>query len=133
MELSQNLVVTHAKSQHLRGKSLSREAVLVHEDLQGTGSPRFYTWSSKLVNSIHALKVKVLPNGFKGEVVAGEKYATAVETGEYSKTGEIDTGAIGVELGTPNRRAFPFLGPAITESAPAIILLFAKAVRRAVK
>ena len=115
MERAQNLVVTHAKSQHLRGASLSREAVLEHEDLQGTGSPRFFTWSAKLVNSIHAEKVKVFVNGIKGEVTAGERYATKIE------------------LGGPNRRAFPFMGPALVGTAPATILLFAAAVKKVIK
>ena len=115
MERSQNLVATHAKEQHLSGASLSREAVLEHEDLQGTGAPRFFTWSAKLVNSIKAEKVKVFVNGIKGKVTASEPYATKIE------------------IGSANSRAFPFMGPALVETSVAQIALFAAAVKKVIK
>ena len=108
-------MATHAKGQHLRGNSLSREAVIEHEDLQGTGSPRFFTWSAKLVNSIKPEKVKVFANGLKGEVTASEPYATKIE------------------IGSSNSRAFPFFGPALVETAVAQIALFAAAVKKVIK
>ena len=125
MEKSQNLVVTHAKSNHTAASGLSGEEIKIHPD------PRYYTHTSKLTNSIRAEKVKVLPNGLKGEVTAGEKYATAVETGDYNKTGEID--AIGTEIGTSNRRAFPFMGPALVAKAIESISLFSAAVKKVIK
>ena len=109
MEKSQNLVATNAKNNHIAASGLSAEERRTHTD------PRFYTWSAKLVNSIHAEKVKVFVNGIKGEVTAGEKYATKIE------------------LGGPNSRAFPFLVPALVETGPATILLFAEAVRKVIK
>jgi len=125
MEKSQNLVATHAKSNHVAGKPLSRAERKAHPDA------RFYSWSSDLVNSIHAEKVEVFVNGIKGEVTAGEKYATAVETGDYNKTGDIS--AIGTELGTANRRAFPFMGPALAGTAVQVIALFGAAVKKVIK
>jgi len=38
-----------------------------------------------------------------------------------------------IEIGGPNSRAFPFFGPALTETAPAAILLFAVAVKKVIK
>jgi len=107
MEKAQNNVATHAKARHQAG--VSREEAILHPD------SRFYTWSAKLVNSIHPLKVKIHLNGLTGEVVAGEKYATLIE------------------LGGPNRRAFPFMDPAVTETAPVNIALFAAAVAEVIR
>jgi hypothetical protein len=109
MEKAQNLVATHAKSNHIVGSSISPSGRKEHSD------PRFYTWSAKLVNSIRPLKVKVFVNGLEGDVVAGEKYATKVE------------------IGGPNSRAFPFLGPALIETAPQAVLILAAAVRKVIK
>ncbi len=109
MEKAQNLVVTHAKSNHRAGSQISPGERKAHTD------PRFYVWSNDLLSSIRAEKVKVFVNRITGEVVAGEKYATKIE------------------LGGPNSRAFPFFGPAITETAPAAILLFATAVKKVIK
>ena len=109
MELSQNLVATHAKASHIRGKSLSLAERKEHPD------ERFYGWTQKLANSIHALKVKATPIKIEGSVVAGEKYAAKVETGG------------------PNSRAFPFLGPAVNENGEAIIGIFIAGIRRIVK
>ena len=109
MEKGQNLVATHAKSNHRVASGLSRAAIKEHAD------PRFYTRSTKLVSGIKAEKVKIFVNGLKGEVTASEPYATRVE------------------IGGPNSRAFPFFGPAVTETAPAVILLFATAVKQVIK
>jgi len=68
-----------------------------------------------LVNSIKAEKVKALPYGITGEVTASEPYATLIE------------------VGGPNRRAFPFFGPALVEEGPGIIILFGAAVSKVIK
>ena len=109
MEKAQNLVATHAKSNHIRAKGLPREVIKLHAD------PRFYIRSNKLVSGIKPEKIKVFVNGLRGEVTASEKYATKVE------------------IGGPNSRAFPFFGPALVDSTPAIILLFATAVKKVIK
>jgi len=109
MEKAQNLVATHAKNNHRVGSQLSPGERKSHPD------PRFYTWSAKLVNSIHAEKVQVFVNGLKGEVTAGEKYATKIE------------------LGGPNSRAFPFMAPALTETAVPVVALLGAAVKKVIK
>lgn len=109
MELSQNKVVTNAKSRHVVGSQLSREQRKSHPD------ERFYTWSAGLVNSIKAEKVKAFTYGITGEVTASKKYATLIE------------------IGGPKRRAFPYFGPALVEEGPGIIILFGAAVAKAIK
>ena len=109
MELSQNKVATNAKSRHVVGSQLSRPERKSHTD------PRFYTWSSDLVNSIKAEKVKASITGITGEVTASEPYATLIE------------------VGGPNRRAFPFFGPALTEEAVAIVAILGAAVSKVIK
>ena len=107
MEKSQNLIATNAKSRHQA--RVSREEAILHPDT------RFYTWSGKLVSSIKAEKVQVFVNAIKGEVTASEPYATLIE------------------IGGPNRRAFPYFGPALTEEAAPIILLMGNAVAKVIK
>lgn len=109
MEKSQNLVATHSKNNHIAASQLSAGERKTHSD------PRFYTHSSKLVNSIKPEKVKVFVNGLKGEVTASEPYATKIE------------------IGSSNSRAFPFFGPALVETAVAQIALFAAAVKKVIK
>ena len=109
MEISQALVANSAKANHLKAKNLSAAERKVHSD------PRFYSWSQKLVNSIHAEKVKVSAFGIKGEVSAGEKYAARVE------------------LGTANSRAFPFLEPALAKNSQEIINILGAAVKKVIK
>jgi len=109
MEKAQNLVVTHSKSNHIAASGLSAGERKTHSD------ERFYTHSADLVNSIKPEKVKVFVNGLKGEVTASEPYATKIE------------------IGGPNRRAFPFMGPALTGTAVAQIALFAAAVKKVIK
>jgi len=109
MEKSQNLVATNAKSKHVVGSSLSGEQRKSHPD------SRFYTWSAKLVNSIKPEKVKVLSYGLTGEVTASEAYATLIE------------------IGGPNRRAFPFFGPALEEEAVGIVAILGVAVSKVIK
>jgi len=75
----------------------------------------FYTHSADLVNSINAEKVKTFVNKIEGKVVAGEKYATKIE------------------VGGPNRRAFPFFGPALVKKTPEIIAIMGAAVAEVIK
>lgn len=109
MEKSQNLVATHAKNNHIAASGLSAGERKTHSD------PRFYTHSAKLVNSIKAEKVQVFVNGLKGEVTASEPYATKIE------------------IGGPNSRAFPFFGPALTETAIPVVALLGAAVKKVIK
>ena len=109
MEKSQNLVATNAKSKHVVGSQLSSAERKTHPD------PRFYTWSTKLVNSIKAEKVKIFTYGITGEVTASEPYATLIE------------------VGGAGRRAFPFFGPALEEEAVGIVTLMGAAVSKVIK
>jgi len=109
MEKSQNLVVTHAKNNHIAATQLSAGERKEHPD------PRFYTHSADLVNSIKAEKVQVFVNGLKGEVTASEPYATKIE------------------VGGPNSRAFPFFGPALTDTAIPILAIMGAAVKKVIK
>ena len=109
MELSQNKVATNAKSRHVKGSQLSSAERRSHPD------ERFYTWSADLVNSIKTEKVKALPYGITGEVTASEKYATLIE------------------IGGPNRRAFPYFGPALEQEAVKIVALLGAAVSKVKK
>ena len=106
LEVSANLVISHAKRNHVRGKSLTPWGVRLHR------SRRFYVWSERLVNSMHAGKVTVYKNGLQIAVHASESYAAAVEKGG------------------PNRRAFPFFGPAIKENRARISSSIMKAMKK---
>jgi hypothetical protein len=57
--------------------------------------------------------VKVSLTGLTGEVVASEAYAGKVE------------------LGGPNSRAFPFLGPALNDNSEEILMILGSAVKAA--
>ena len=82
------------KQEHIRGKSLDKKTVKAHPH------KGFYVWS-KLLNSIHRSKVVVLINGAEIEIIAGG--------------GVVDYAPL-VELGGPNRRAFPFLMPGLEDT-----------------
>ena len=105
LEVSANLVATHAKTRHVRAKSLSREAVRRHADR------RFYVWSERLANSIHPGRVEAYSHGLRIAVHASEAYAAAVEKGG------------------PNRRAFPFMEPALNENRGNILRILGVAAR----
>jgi len=107
MEVSLNLIEVSAKANHKRAKSLSPDVRKEHPD------ERYYTWSGQLTGSVHAEKVKVSLTGLTGEVVASEAYA------------------IPIELGGPNRRAFPFLGPALNDNSEEIFMILGSAVKAA--
>lgn len=89
LEIWAALVTAHAKANHQRGKGLSLQERTEHSD------DRFYVWTNILVNSIAQGDVHYDPMGAEIEVMATADYAAAVE------------------LGGPNRRAFPFMTPAL--------------------
>ena len=108
MSKALSLISRTAKANHLRGKSLSRDAVKSHDD------DRFYTWSGNLTGSIHSHGSKQTPTGISGAVSVSEAYAERVE------------------LGGAGRRAFPFLGPALDDNGDEIMEMFAVAVKKVV-
>lgn len=104
MELAQNKVVVHAKANHQAPPPFG------HPD------DRFYTRSGNLVRSIRADKVKRSEKQIEGNVLAGTPALV-----EYAEA---------VEMGTSTHRAYPYLGPALTESEKAILILFSEAMKR---
>ncbi len=62
-----------------------------------------------LTNSIQAVQPKIKGNKIEGEVVAGMGYAADVELGGEK-----------VEGGNPNRRAYPFMFPALEKMSQPI-------------
>ena len=109
MEISLNKIVTTAKSNHERAKSLSPSELKLHP------SDRYYTHTGKLTGSIHAEKVQATLTGISGAVVASEAYAAKVE------------------LGGPNRRAFPFMQPALVGNEQAFIYIMTNHIRMVIK
>lgn len=103
LEVSANNVVTHAKGEHVFFKSLDPETVKRHPH------KRFYTRTSKLVNTIRVGKTTEFAGGIQTEVLAGDpgpvKYAPFVE------------------------EKFPFLEPALKATAKTNFDLIAKTVR----
>ncbi len=97
MEIGANRVVTHMKENHRfvgpKGKGISPAERRIHAD------KRFYTWSEKTVNSMRAGEVKMIWGGIMIEVFAGSPSMRWVAD---------------LEVGTANRRAFPFMQPALT-------------------
>lgn len=77
---------------------------------------RFYTRSGKLVNSMRAGETKVETTKITQEVLAGDQYVNY---------------AAPVELGGPNRRAYPYMAPAIID--PAVMQQIANAVTKALQ
>ena len=98
-----------AKASHERGKNLSLTERKTHAD------DRFYTWSGDLTGSIHSEGAKATLSNITGIVSASEAYAEDVE------------------LGTPSRRAFPFLGPGLDDNGERIISNFTAAVKKVIK
>ena len=103
LELSANNVVDHAKDEHINFKSLSPETVAKHPH------KRFYTRTSKLVNSMRIGKTTEFAGGIQVEVLAGYpgpvKYAPLVEA------------------------KYPYLEPALKATAKMNFDLIAKTVR----
>jgi len=97
------------KQEHLWGKSLDKKTVKAHPHKD------FYVWTQKLLNSIHRSKVVVLINGAEIEIIAGGP--------------QVDYAA-GVELGGPNRRAFPFLIPGLEDTQGENIRIMANELSR---
>ena len=108
MGKSLNLIATAAKEDHLRGDSLSPAGVKDHQE------ERYLTWSGELTGSIHSEGAKATLSSISGIVSASEPYAEKVE------------------FGGPNRRAFPFLGPALDDNNEKILEMFAVAVKKVV-
>jgi len=96
---------------HLWGKTLSRQTVKEHPHKE------FYSWSQELLNSIRRSEVSIkIAGGAEIEIRAGDK------TIDY---------AASVELGGPNRRAFPFLKPGLEETQGENIIIMAEEIKRA--
>ena len=94
---------------HIHGKTLSRQTVKEHPHKE------FYSWSQELLNSIRRSEVKVKLDGAQIEIHAGDK------TIDY---------AAAVELGGPNRRAFPFLKPGLEETQGENIVIMAEEIKK---
>jgi len=109
MGKSLNLIEVSAKASHERGKNLSLSERKTHAD------DRFYTWSGDLTGSIHSEGAKATLSNITGIVSASEAYAEDVE------------------LGTPSRRAFPFMGPGLADNDEKILEMFAMAVKKVIK
>lgn len=96
------------KRAHQFGPSLSKEIVREHPD------DRFYSWTQELANSMMAGSAEVDKTGSPFvEVLTTESYAAKVE------------------LGGPNSRAFPFMGPALMTTQQAGISIMVAASKRA--
>ena len=94
---------------HIHGKTLSRQTVREHPHKE------FYTWTQELLNSIRRSEVKVFLNGAEIEIRAGSN------TINY---------AAKVELGGPNRRAFPFLAPGLEETENENMVIMADELKK---
>lgn len=110
MEKAQTRVVTHAKANHERAPA-------------GGGHPsdRYYDRRGMLTNSIRPGTVTVTLDSITGEVLAG---GTAKGLVDY---------AIHVETGTSKSRAYPFMVPALEETAAANFQGFGEAIRKAIR
>jgi len=82
------------KQDHQWGKPLGRKTTAAHPH------KHFYVWSQELINSIRRGYYKAYPNGAQTTIHAGGP--------------DVDYAAA-VELGGPNRRAFPFLQPGMED------------------
>lgn len=107
-------VIQHAQAGH--GRPASKAERIAHPD------PRFYTWSSRLTNSMRLGETRVFKDGAQQEILAGGMFGGQ----------EVDY-AMAVEFGTSRSRAFPFFGPALKETGNKVLAILAKAIRRALK
>jgi hypothetical protein len=108
MEMSQNLVRDHAQANHKKAPPPQ----------MGHPDDRYYDRTARLTNSIRAEKVKIERDIITGNVLAGTPGLV-----EY---------AAAVELGTSWSRAYPFLGPALSENEKNILLFFDAAIKRVI-
>jgi HK97 gp10 family phage protein len=106
MQIAQNEVVTSAKANHKAPPP------------EGHPDDRYYDRTGRLTNSIRADKVNIAKEILTADVLAG--------------TPALVKYAIGVEMGTSRSRAYPFLGPALTENEKKIMVILAAAVKKVV-
>ena len=93
------------KQEHIRGKSLSKKTAAQHPD------KHFYVWTQKLLNSIRRSEVTVFINGAEIEIRVGGP--------------QVDYAAV-VEMGGPNRKAYPFLQPGLEDTQEEDIRIMAR-------
>lgn len=107
MEIAQNVVKDSAQANHKAPPP--------------TGHPddRYYDRTGRLTNSIRADKVKARSDIITANVLAGTP-------------GLVDYAAA-VEFGTPRSRAYPFLGPALTENENKIMIIIDAGVKKVIK
>lgn len=110
LEVAANNVVTHAKAGHRFARSLDLLTVASHPD------KRFYTRTAKLVNSIRIGDTRETMEGVETEVLAGDP--------------GLVTYAVFVEKGTRTAREFPFLEPALKETAQVNLEVIANILKR---
>jgi len=106
MELALNVVRDSAQANHKKAPP--------------TGHPddRYYDRSGNLTKSIRADDVKV-----KNDVLTGDVLAGTPNLVEYAE---------GVEMGTPTSRAYPFLGPALSENENKIMIILDAGVKKVI-
>ena len=85
---------------------------------EGHPDDRYYDRTGRLTNSTRADKVKVNKEILIADILAG--------------TPALVTYAEGIESGTPRSRAYPFLGPALTDNEKKILFILASAVKKVV-
>jgi HK97 gp10 family phage protein len=109
MEIAQNVVKNHAQANHRAAPP------------PGMGHPdnRYYDRTARLTNSIRPEKVNA-----KRDIITGNVLAGVPGLVEY---------AAAVEFGTSRSRAYPYLGPALTQNEKKILLIFSKAVKQIIK
>ena len=79
--------------------------------------PRYYDWTGNLTGSIRAGKVRIYKDGAEILVHAGSP------TVDY---------AAKVELGSPRTRAFPYMKPALEESAQEHLQILGAVLKRVI-
>lgn len=106
MEIAQNVVRDHAIANHKKAPP------------PGMGHPdvRYYDRTARLTNSIRPEKIQAERDIIQGNVIAGTPGLV-----EY---------AAAVEMGTSRSRAYPFLGPALSENEKRILLIFSEGVKK---
>jgi len=111
LERAAGNTISHIKTKqiHLWGKSLTKVTVKEHPHKE------FYMWTEELINSIRRGNVEAYLNGAQIEIRAGDK--------------TINYAAL-VELGGPNRRAFPFLKPALEKTQGENLVIMAGVLKK---
>jgi len=109
MGIAQNVVRDHAQANHKKAPPPQ----------MGHPDPRFYDRTARLIDSIRPGKVTANRDIIRGDVLAGVP-------------GEVEYAAA-VEMGTAHSRAYPFLGPALSENENKIILIFDIAMKQVLR